>query len=134
MSDTTAAPNWDQLPNFSRHEFDSPDQQGSGDNMDPDFLADLQRARMYSGVPYVITSGFRTASYHRRLGAQGYPTSKKSAHLLGLAVDIAANDSRTRAYVLAGLIEAGFERIGIAPTFIHADQHPTKKGPCVWLY
>lgn len=133
MSDTYSIP-WDSFPNFAPHEFSSPDQPGSAENMDPDFLADLQRARTFSGVPYVITSGFRTASYHRRLGAQGYPTARNSAHLLGLAVDIAATDSTTRAYILAGLIEAGFERIGIGQTFIHVDQHPTKKSPSVWIY
>lgn len=133
MSDTTSI-SWDDLPNFAPHEFDSPDQLGSSENMDPDFLKDLQRARTYSGVAYVITSGFRTASYHRRLGAQGYPTTRNSAHLLGLAADIAASDSTTRAYILAGLIEAGFERIGIGQTFIHVDQHPTKKRPSVWVY
>lgn len=133
MSDTFSI-DWDQLPNFAPHEFDSPDQPGSSENMDPDFLADLQRARTFSGVAYVITSGFRTASYHRRLGAQGYPTARNSAHLRGLAADIAASDSTSRAYILAGLIEAGFERIGVASTFIHVDADPTKRSPCVWLY
>lgn len=125
---------WDQLPNFAPHEFDSPDLPGSSENMDLDFMLMLQRARTFAGRAFVITSGYRTPTYHRRLGAQGYPTARNSAHLKGYAADIAVTNGEDRAYILAGLLDAGIERIGISRTFIHADADPTKPSPCVWIY
>ena len=125
---------WDELPNFSPHEFDSPDCPGSHEFMDYDFMQMLQRARTYAGRAFVISSGFRTPSYHRRLGAQGYPISKNSSHLQGLAADIEVKSSADRAYILAGLLEAGFERIGIGKTFIHCDSDPTKRSRVIWTY
>jgi hypothetical protein len=31
-------------------------------------------------------------------------------------------------------MEAGFNRIGIAPTFIHVDNDPSKPEDVIWLY
>jgi uncharacterized protein YcbK (DUF882 family) len=94
----------------------------------------LQRARIFAGRAFVITSGYRTPSYHRRLGAQGYPISKNSSHLIGHAADIQVQSATDRAYILAGLLDAGFERIGIGKTFIHVDNDELKRSPCIWLY
>ena len=49
---------------FNYSEFDSPDMPGSGHNMEDDFLHMLDKAREVSGIPYVITSGFRTEDYN----------------------------------------------------------------------
>ncbi|HAS88818.1 MAG TPA: peptidase M15, partial [Desulfovibrio sp.] len=60
-----------------------------------------------------------------------------SSHVGGFAVDIAADNSPQRAAILKSLIMAGFERIGIAKTFIHVDMDPEKLaqfGPVVWVY
>jgi len=125
---------WDELPNFAPHEFDSPDCPGSHELMDYDFMHMLQKARIFAGRAFVITSGYRTPSYHRRLGAQGYPISKNSSHLIGHAADIQVQSATDRAYILAGLLDAGFERIGIGKTFIHVDNDELKRSPCIWLY
>ena len=125
---------WDDLVNFAPYEFDSPDLPGSHENMDYDFMQMLQKARLFSARPFVITSGYRTPSYHRRLGAQGYPISKNSSHLLGQAADIRCDTATDRAHILAGLLDAGFERIGIGKTFIHVDNDQLKRSPCIWLY
>lgn len=125
---------WDELPNFAPHEFDSPDCKGSHEQMDRDFMDMLQRARIYAGRAFVISSGFRTPSYHRRLGAQGYPISKNSSHLDGQAADIEVTNATDRAFILAGLLDAGFERIGLGRGFIHVDNSQLKRSPCIWLY
>ena len=67
--------------------------------MDNDFLQRLDRARELAGVPFVINSGFRCAKHNKKIG--GVPNS---AHLRGLAADIAVPDSETRYKILYGLM------------------------------
>jgi len=51
-----------------------------------------------------------------------------------LAVDIKAVTSETRYKVISALLAAGFTRIGIAKTFIHADTDPDKPANLTWVY
>jgi len=113
---------------FSYSEFESPDEEGSGKKIMPHMLDMLNMARGSAGVPFRINSGYRTEAHNKKVG--GSPTS---SHLNGSAVDIHCNNSRMREKILYGLISAGFQRIGIAKTFIHADVDPTKN-PAIWLY
>ena len=98
-------------------------------NMDLDFLAKLDKAREYAGIPFVINSAYRSTEHNARIG--GKPNS---SHLRGLAVDIKAKDSRTRYNVLEALIHVGFNRIGIADSFIHVDDDKEKSSNVVWTY
>ena len=50
------------------------------------------------------------------------------------AVDIECTLSTQRFKILSGLIKAGFTRIGIGKTFIHADSDKNKAKEVVWLY
>jgi hypothetical protein len=115
---------------FNLEEFDSPDAPGSGEqHMDEEFLTMLDKARHYAGVPFVINSGYRTRAHNRKVGG-----SKHSSHMNGMAADISCTESRQRAYIIGGLLEAGFNRIGIGQTFIHADNDPEKPEDVVWTY
>lgn len=114
---------------FRPSEFDSPDEPGSGEQMDPEFMEMLNKARHLAGVPFKITSGVRSKEVNERCGGV-----KDSAHLKGLACDISTVDSRTRCRVLYGLIQVGFNRIGIGPNFIHVDDDPSKAEDVTWLY
>ena len=120
------------LKHFKLSEFDS-DVKGSGKNMKRVFLKKLDKARNIAGVPFKITSGFRTPQHNERLKKEGYKVSANSSHLKGLAADIACLDSGTRQKILNGLIMAGFTRVGIADTFIHCDTD-TDKTDAIWLY
>lgn len=119
---------------FELSEFDSPDEIGSGSNMDDAFLQMLDDARGIAGIPFRITSGFRTPSHNAYVGGK-IPNnkSKGSSHLYGYAADIACNNSADREIILAALIKAGIRRVGISNTFIHADKDPDKFS-AVWLY
>ena len=121
---------------FTFEEFDSPDQKGSGEMMDPDFLSILDEARDCAGIPFVISrgGGFRTVAYNRQLIKEGYPASRKSSHLLGLAADIYVTDSQARFVILDALQECGITRLGISPTFIHCDIDPNKPQHRIWVY
>lgn len=115
------------LRNFKLSEFDSHDIPGSGSNMQPSTLALVDNARDYAGVPFVINSGYRSPVHNAAVGSK--PTS---SHIRGYAVDVAVNPMN-RDRVLAGLIKAGFKRVGIAKTFIHVDNDPGKPN-ATWYY
>ena len=114
---------------FNIEEFDSPDEPGSGQYMDDDFLEMLDNARHMAGIPFIINSGYRTKAANRDAGGL-----KNSAHLDGFAADISCNASRERMYIVGALLEAGFNRIGIGNGFIHVDNDPTKPEDCIWVY
>jgi len=120
---------------FNHSEFDSPDMPNSGINMDASFLQLLDQCRETAGTPFKITSGYRTKEYNQSLKDRGYKASKNSAHLKGLAVDIAATDSVTRFKIISAALAVGINRIGVANSFIHLDKDPDKPAQnCVWTY
>ena len=98
-------------------------------HMDFDFLDMLITARVFADMPFIITSGWRCEKHNKAVGGK-----KDSAHLFGKATDISASDSRSRFWVLYGLINAGFTRIGIGKDFIHADTDHNKDVEVAWLY
>ena len=81
----------------------------------------LDDAREIAEVPFIITSGLRTPEHNAEIGGV-----RDSAHLKGLAVDIACNDRHTRFKIIKGLIIAGFTRILWGKGHVHADIDPTK--------
>ena len=64
------------LTYFNFEEFDSPDEIGSGlpkcqgGKMDLDFLHKLDEARTIAGVPFKITSGYRTPEHNAICGGR----------------------------------------------------------------
>ena len=119
---------------FNYTEFDSPDELGSGKNMSPKILEMLDIAREKYDKPIKITSGYRTQAYNDNLKARGYKASKNSSHLKGLAVDIHCNNSKDRFVLVDILLDVGFNRIGIANTFIHVDIDEDKPTHLIWTY
>ena len=119
---------------FQSKEFDSPDLPGTGELMDPELIADLDQCRHRAGIPFVVTSGFRTDQHQAKLKEEGYPVSENSAHLLGRAADIRCRNSTERFLIVASAITVGIQRIGIATNFVHLDNAEDKGGPFIWLY
>lgn len=135
MNKSNPPVDWSELANFERAEFDSPDAPNSGDNMQPEFMQMLQDARTIAGVPFKISSGYRTQAHHDSLTRRGYPTAKRSAHLKGQAADILVSNSVQRAQIVSALMQAGFVRLGVGSSFIHCDNdEENKPAPCLWLY
>jgi len=114
---------------FNYEEFDSPDIQGSGQLMDSRILSMLDEVREKLGKPIRINSGYRTTRHNAEVGGKA-----KSSHLKGLAVDIACNTSRDRYSLLEALKSVGFNRIGIAKSFIHVDIDSDKSSDVIWVY
>jgi uncharacterized protein YcbK (DUF882 family) len=98
-----------------------------GDNKINDkFLAQLDIARAHSGVPYIITSGYRCPIHNAEVG------STSSNHTSGMAADISVSNGQIRGKILRGLYLAGFKRVGVAKTFIHVDMMDLVES--AWLY
>ena len=60
--------------------------------------------------------------------------SGTGAHTVGRAIDIRCNTSRNRFLVVNALLKAGFKRIGVGKTFVHADDSETHDQEVIWLY
>ena len=96
--------------------------------MDKDFLAKLDDAREFAGFPFFINSAYRSPDHPESIKK---PTS---SHIKGLAVDIRARDCKTRYLIIDALMHVGFNRIGIADTFIHVDDDRNKACGVIWTY
>ncbi len=109
-------------PYFGCHEFDSPDVVGSGERINPVFLAELTKARLHSETSYVITSGIRTVEHNKSVGGV-----EDSDHVTGEGADISAVLPWKRHAVLKGLFASNIKTIIIYKTHIHVslDAHKT---------
>ena len=96
--------------------------------MDVNFLCKLDEAREYAGIPFIINSAYRSPEHPLSI------SNPTSSHIKGLAVDISAKDSRQRFLILDALFMVGFNRIGIAGTFIHVDLDIDKSQNVIWTY
>lgn len=112
--------------NFYEHEFADPN---TGEcKMDRAFVERLQAARTIAGIPFIITSGYRTKETNDAVG--GAP---KSAHLIGHAADIAWRTPAQLYYIVNSLMRAGFSRIEIGKRHVHVDDNPGHTEGVMWL-
>ena len=97
--------------------------------MDTTLLDMLDDARDYADTEFWITSSYRTPEYNLKVGGV-----EGSAHTKGRAVDIRADNGSKLFKIVWGALDAGFERIGIGPGFVHLDNDLTKPHPVIWTY
>jgi len=114
---------------FELFEFASPDEPGSENKMKKDFIQKLDKARDIAGVPFIITSAYRTENHNREVGGR-----IGSSHCKGLAVDLLYNGSRDRYLILNALLKVGINRIGLGKSFIHCDVDLDKDENVIWTY
>lgn len=103
---------FDSLTYFQDREFVRPE------IMNREFLALLDLARHKAGIPFVITSSYRTDSV---------------SHENGFAVDIACASARARFKIVQALVTTGFNRIGVYDKHIHVDIDPSLDRAVIWL-
>jgi len=101
---------------FTQRDFDKATPTCSINDMDPELMEMLDIARHFAGIPIIINSAYRDLGWELQSGRDG-----KSSHTKGVAVDIAVESPRNRFLILNGLMKAGFTRLGISESFIHAD-------------
>src|SRR5574343_1087265 len=85
-------------------------------SLSPELMDMLDRAREIAGVPFIITSGWRSKEKNAAVGG-----AENSAHLTGEAADLKCDSSPVRLEIISALIAVGFTRIGIGKTHIHVD-------------
>lgn len=114
---------------FKTKEFDSPDKKGSGSLMDETVLKMLDNTRHEAGIPFNITSGYRTKTHNALVGGVN-----GSSHTKGLAVDIRCKGSIERFKIINCALQSGFTRIGVSGNFIHLDNDSDKTQNVIWTY
>ena len=99
--------------------------------MDINFVRKLDEAREIAGIPFKVNSGYRTPFHNTMVGGV-----ESSSHIKipCCAVDIKAEDSRTRFLIISAAIQVGINRIGIGNNFIHLDADKTKSQDVTWHY
>lgn len=125
----------DMTPHFSRREFAC--RCGCGfDRINWALIKMLEEVRVELGEPIVITSGCRCVQHNAAEGG-----SRRSAHLRGMAADVAIPSRNYRArwaqavHVIADL-KGLSARLGIGhgPDFEHIDIDTVLRRPLEWVY
>lgn len=114
---------------FSEGEFNRCSPSCSMQDMKQATMSKLDTAREIAGIPFVLNSAYRSKEWDRSKGRSG-----TGAHTLGRAVDIRCNTSRNRFKIVDALLKSGFKRVGVAKTFIHADDSGEHDQEVMWLY
>lgn len=114
---------------FTLVEFDSPDQPGSGSNMDPTFLGILDSVREEANIPFHVNSGYRSESHNLSVGGKS-----DSSHRRGKAADIEALSGNDKYVIVQAAIKKGIKRIGIGKSFVHLDTDSSLPFPVIWTY
>lgn len=115
--------------NFTEREFQNCTPACSLQDMRQETMDRLDMARDIAGVPFLLNSAYRSGEWDRAKGRSG-----TGAHTLGCAVDIRCGGEVARWKIVNALIAAGFRRIGIARSFVHADDSEGHTQDVVWLY
>ena len=121
--------NFSGIKHFQQSELASPDAPGSGVNMQLPLVLLLDQLREACGFPLIVSSGYRTGKHNELVGGVD-----SSSHTSGHAVDIRAVSSDARWTIVRHAIELGFNRIGIASTFVHLDCSPEHPENRIWTY
>jgi len=95
--------------------------------MNVEFMFKLQKLRTVVGVPFVISSGWRTVAYNSLKGG-----ATASKHLIGTAADIDHQhwDSATKHKFITAACVLGFS-VGIYPKHFHVDNRMEPR--VLWL-
>ena len=114
---------------FNESEFQSCTPGCSLQDMKQRTISKLDTAREIVGIPFSLSSAFRSDEWDISRGRTG-----TGSHTLGQAVDIRCTNQRDRFLMICALLQAGFNRIGIGDTFIHADDSEVHTQNLIWVY
>ncbi len=114
---------------FKEYELKKCDPPCSLQDMDQETINKADRARDIAGIPFIPVSAYRTPEHDKSKGRSG-----TGAHTKGRAIDFKCDNSSNRFIMVDALLKAGFKRIGIAKTFVHADDSLGHDQEVMWLY
>ncbi len=111
-----------QVRHFEEHDFNCP---CCGQNfMNEIFLDNLDDAREYAEIPFVVDSGYRCPKHNADI--KGDPDSD---HMRGLAADIACSDGTQRWQIVMGCVDAGIEYILFGKGHVHVSGNMNRPHP-----
>lgn len=114
---------------FTEAEFQRCNPPCSIEDMDQDFLDWLDAVREEAGIPFVLTSAYRSPAYEKSKGRTG-----NGAHPYKVAVDVRCNTSANRFKIIRAAIKLDASRIGVGHTFIHLDTSHIHTQNVIWDY
>lgn len=100
-------------------------------NINIDFYRKLVKARIFSGIKYVVRSGCRCLDHNTQENGHENSRHIASDEIECKAIDIEYNNSFELARILRGVIYAGFNSVGISGDFVHAADSINEK---YWRY
>ena len=124
---------FDFAPHFTEEEFRCPCGCRTL-NPNQSFLERLERARTRAEIPFPVTSGSRCDEHNEDVGGIDSSSHKADETTESHASDIGARGSRQRGIIIPSLLAVGFNRIGIADSFVHVDIDPALPPNVIWLY
>lgn len=120
---------WNHIVNFHSGEFDCTCGDLGAETMNLEFVRRLDIARDISGVPFIISSAFRSEGYNSMIGGV-----LNSSHTTGFAADIYCRTDKERFEIIRALLLVGFNRIGIYKYHVHVDMDSTKTPYVLWYH
>lgn len=110
---------------FTPEEFDCTH---TGDNrMCAEFLQKLDNLRHDAGIPFVVTSGYRSPTH-----PEESKKTRPGTHSQGIAADIKITNGGSLYTIVNLALKHGFTGIGVAKSFVHLDTRGTT--PVIWTY
>lgn len=91
-------------------------------NLKTPLVLNLDIARERAGVPFIITSGFRTEEENKAIGGVS-----NSAHLIGYAVDLRILNGNQTARMIEALLSIPFFEVVIEKDHIHVEMNLTQR-------
>ena len=114
---------------FKEEEFENSTPVCSLQDMQQRTISKLDTAREIARIPFILNSAYRSHQWEQTRGRSGI-----GAHTLGQAIDLRCFNQSDRYIMVAALLQAGFKRIGIGESFIHADDSEVHTQELIWLY
>jgi len=103
-------------------------------NISTSFINRLQLARTLAKIKFTITSGCRCPMHNKMEGGSYNSDHIATETIQCEGADIKCNNSNDRFKIIKAGLEAGFNRIGIAKTFIHLGMSEINPQEVIWLY
>ena len=103
-------------------------------NYNKDTARMLDQARKVANIPFKINRACSCPSHNKKVGGSDTSSHISTKKIECTAFDISCTNSNDRFKMIEALYLVGFNRIGIAKSFIHVDNDKTKPKDLIWVY
>ncbi|HEY5139295.1 MAG TPA: D-Ala-D-Ala carboxypeptidase family metallohydrolase [Methylococcales bacterium] len=100
------------------------------DKVDKPTLSMLNQARDKAGIPFIITSHYRTPQHSMEVG--GLPNDAHT-EIPCTAFDISCTSGRELFAIVKAALDAGFKRVGLNHSHVHVDRSSKLPLNVLWV-